>query len=74
MFVQAFDANHFVMRSLTVFENDRAFGDVQFFGQKTTQSGIRFPFYRRRAQFDLDRVAVLADNFVALRVWNDMKL
>ena len=26
-----------------MFENDRAFGDVQFFGQKTTQSGIRFP-------------------------------
>jgi len=59
---------------LTVFENDRAFWDVQFFSQKTTQSTIRFSFYRRGAQFDLDRIAVLADDFVALRIWHYVEL
>jgi len=74
VFTQAFDVNHLVTRSLTVFENDRAFWDVQFFSQKTTQSSIRFPFYRRGAQFDLDRIAVLADDFVALRIWHYVEL
>ena len=73
VFAQAFDANHFVTRSLTPSKGDCALRDIQFFGQKTTQSGIRFSFYCRRAQFDLDRVSVLANHDVALRIWNDVE-
>jgi len=53
--------------------HDRVFWDFQFFGQKTTQSGIRFSFRRRAAHFDLNRVAVLADYLSILAfgtMWN----
>src|SRR5947207_2122474 len=73
VFAQAFDANHFVTRSLTPSKSDCALRDIQFFGEKTTQSGIRFSFYCRRAQFDPNRITVLANDFIALRIWNDME-
>ena len=49
------------------------FWDFQFFGQKTTQSGIRFSFRRRAAHFDLNRVAVLADYLVDLGIRSDVE-
>lgn len=73
MFVQTFDTNHFVTRSLTVLQDDYALRNVQFFSQKTTQSDIRSSFYRRRAQFDLNRITVFANDFITLRIWNYME-
>ena len=44
-FAHAVDANHFVARPLTVFQNDRAMREIQLVGQKTTQRCVSFSFY-----------------------------
>ena len=48
-------------------------GNIQFFGQKTTQSGVGFPFHRRGTQLHLNRTFMLTDHFIGLRVRNDVK-
>jgi hypothetical protein len=56
-----------------MFQNDCALRDIQLVGQKTTQSGVSFPFHRRRPQFDLNRVAMFARDLVDLPVWDNVK-
>jgi hypothetical protein len=52
---------------------DPAFGDFQFFGQKTTQRGIRFSLHCRSAELDLYRPSMFAHDAVDLRIWHDVK-
>jgi len=41
-------------------------------GEKTHQCRVRLPFYRWRAQFDLNCATVLTHDTVALSIWNDV--
>src|SRR5205814_10213322 len=57
---------------MAMLQHDRVFGDSQFIGQETTQSGISFSFHCRRAELDLDHVATPACYLVDLCVGNRM--
>src|SRR6266487_2261844 len=70
---QTIEANQFLARLMTTLQHDSVFRDFQFFGQKTTKSGISFPFHCRCAELHLDRVSMLADHRVALRIRNNVK-
>jgi hypothetical protein len=72
-FAEIIDANHLVARSLTALQNDCALRNAQFFRQKPAQGRIRFSFHCWRPQFDLDRVSMLTDHRVALRIGNDVE-
>ena len=41
-------------------------------GDKAHQRRVRLPFYRWRAQFDLDCATVFTHDAVALSIWNDV--
>jgi hypothetical protein len=41
-------------------------------GEKAHQCRVRLPFYRWRAQFDLNCATVLTYDAVAVSVWNDV--
>jgi hypothetical protein len=71
-FAHAIDANQFVARPVTVFQNDCALRDIQLVGQKTTQSGVSFPFHILCVQLYLNRAGMLAHNVVDLRVWDNV--
>jgi hypothetical protein len=71
-FAQTIDANHLVTRSLTVFQDDCALGNAQFFRQKPAQGSVRLSFNRWGSQLDLDRIAMFSQHLIDLRVWNDV--
>ena len=73
VFAQAIYANHFVTRSFTVFQDDCALLDIQSVGKKTTKRGVSFSFHSWCTQLDLDRVSVLTNYGIALRIWNDVE-
>lgn len=71
-FAQPLDAKQFVTRPLTRLQQDRMSRNFQFLGDKAQQCRVRFPFYRRCAQFDLNCPTVLTYDAVALGMWNDV--
>jgi hypothetical protein len=55
-----------------MYQHDCALRNIQFFREKTAQSGVSFSFRSRRAQLDLGHVATLSYDFINLRVWSDV--
>ena len=46
---------------------------MQAIRKKSDQCGISFSFHSWCAELNLDRVPVLANHCVALRIWNDVE-
>ena len=47
-------------------------GHSQLPGEKSDQRRVRFSVNRRCMEFDLNSVAILADDAIDLRIWNDV--